>query len=122
MDSFSMRRRALALGAAGAAIGLGQPARAQAPTRLLVAFPPGGPVDFVARTIAEGLGKELRAQVIVENKAGANGAIAAEYVARAVPDGTTLWLTSVGAVAINPSLYAKLPYDPERDLAPCRWW
>jgi tripartite-type tricarboxylate transporter receptor subunit TctC len=86
--------------------------------RLVVAFPPGGPVDFVARTIGEQLGKELGAQVIIENRAGANGAIAAEYVARAAPDGNTLWLTSVGAVAINPPLYDKLPYDPVRDLAP----
>jgi len=87
-------------------------------TRLVVAFPPGGPVDFVARTLAETLGKELGHQVIVENKAGGNGAIAAEFVTRAPPDGSTLWLTSVGAVAINPSLYEKLAYDPQRDLAP----
>ena len=87
-------------------------------TRLVVAFPPGGPVDFVARTISEQLGKELGSQVIIENKAGANGAIAAEFTAKATPDGTTLWLTSVGAVAINPSLYEKLSYDPVRDLAP----
>jgi tripartite-type tricarboxylate transporter receptor subunit TctC len=97
----------------------GAAARAQAKiTRLVVAFPPGGPVDFVARTIGEQLGKELGSQVIIENRAGANGAIAAEYVARATPDGSTLWLTSVGAVAINPPLYEKLPYDPVRDLAP----
>lgn len=75
-------------------------------------------MDFVARTMAEQLGKELGHQVIVENKAGANGAIAAEYVMRSAPDGQTLWLTSVGAVAINPPLYDKLPYDPVRDLAP----
>ena len=98
---------------------LTQPVIAQAKvTRLVVAFPPGGPVDFVARTIGEQLGKELGTQVIVENKAGANGAIAAEYVGRALPDGNTIWLTSVGAVAINPPLYEKLPYDPVRDLAP----
>lgn len=94
---------------------LAQPARI---TRVIVAFPPGGPVDFVARTMAEQLGKELGHQVIVENKAGANGAIAAEYVARSAPDGQTLWLTSVGAVAINPALYEKLSYDPQRDLSP----
>jgi tripartite-type tricarboxylate transporter receptor subunit TctC len=87
-------------------------------TRIVVAFPPGGPVDFVARAISEQLGKELGHQVIVENKAGANGAIAAEYVSRAAPDAQTLWLTSVGAVAINPSLYDKLPYDPAKDLTP----
>ena len=106
---------AAALGLAGIATG----ALAQGKIiRLVVAFPPGGPVDFVARAIGEQLGKELGAQVIVENKAGANGAIAAEYVARAAADGSTLWLTSVGAVAINPPLYEKLPYDPVRDLAP----
>lgn len=116
------RRTLLAL-MVTAAFGLGasfaQPVLAQAKvTRLVVAFPPGGPVDFVARTISEQLGKELGSQVIIENKAGANGAIAAEYVARAVPDGSTIWLTSVGAVAINPPLYDKLTYDPVRDLAP----
>jgi tripartite-type tricarboxylate transporter receptor subunit TctC len=117
----STRRHALTLlgGATVGLVGLTQSAFAQGKTiRLVVAFPPGGPVDFVARTIGEQLGKELGAQVIVENKAGANGAIAAEYVARATADGSTLWLTSVGAVAINPPLYEKLPYDPVRDLAP----
>jgi len=87
-------------------------------TRIIVAFPPGGPVDFVARTLSEQLSKELGHLVIVENKAGANGAIAAEFVSRSVPDASVLWLTSVGAVAINPALYDKLPYDPVRDLTP----
>ena len=116
------RRQALSLMAAGAlalSSSLTQPARAQAKvTRILVAFPPGGPVDFVARTIGEQLGKELGTQVIIENKAGANGAIAAEFLKNATPDGHTIWLSSVGAVAINPPLYEKLPYDPVRDLAP----
>jgi tripartite-type tricarboxylate transporter receptor subunit TctC len=87
-------------------------------TRILVAFPPGGPVDFVARTLTEQLSKELGQQVMVENKAGANGAIAADTLLKAPADGQTLWLTSVGAVAINPSLYPALSYDPVRDLAP----
>jgi tripartite-type tricarboxylate transporter receptor subunit TctC len=87
-------------------------------TRILVAFPPGGPVDFVARTLTEQLSKELGHPVMVENKAGANGAIAADTLLKAPADGHTLWLTSVGAVAINPSLYPALPYDPVRDLAP----
>src|SRR5215475_3026295 len=86
--------------------------------RLVVAFPPGGPVDFVARTIADQLGKELKERVIVDNKPGANGAIAAQYVVQSAPDGTTLWLSSVGAVAINPVLYDKLSYDVQRDLVP----
>ena len=87
-------------------------------TKVLVAFPPGGPVDFVARTISEQLGKELGQTVVVENKPGANGAIAADALMKAPADGQTLWLTSVGAVAINPALYPNLPYDPVRDLAP----
>lgn len=112
-------RRRFAEGLAGAALALPALARAQGKTtRLIIAFPPGGPVDFVGRTIAEQLGKELGHTVIVENKAGANGAIAAEFVSRAAPDATTLWLTSVGAVAINPALYEKLAYDPQTDLTP----
>ena len=107
------RRNALTFIAVGVlalsvSLTLTQPVMAQTKiTRLVVAFPPGGPVDMVARTISEQLGKELGTQVIVENKAGANGAIAAEFVARSLPDGNTLWLTSVGAVAINPPLYEK---------------
>jgi tripartite-type tricarboxylate transporter receptor subunit TctC len=119
MKSLHLARRAFALGLACGAIALSSAALAQAKvTRIIVAFPPGGPVDFVARTLAGQLGKELGHQVIVENKAGGNGAIAAELVSHATPDGSTLWLTSVGAVAINPALYEKLAYDPQRDLAP----
>ena len=119
MKSFQMTRRAVALGLACGTLALSSSTFAQTKvTRVIVAFPPGGPVDFVARTLAEQLGKELGHQVIVESKAGANGAIAAEFVSRAAPDGNTLWLTSVGAVAINPALYDKLAYDPQRDLTP----
>ena len=89
-----------------------------ASVRLIVAFPPGGPNDFVARNISETLGKELGQTVIVENKPGANGIIAAEYVIKSPPDGTVFWFSSTGAVAINPSLYPKLPYNPQADLAP----
>ena len=93
-------------------------ARAEAPVRLIVAFPPGGPVDMVGRVLAERLGKELGRQVIVENKAGANGNIGAAFVAKAPADGSVLFLTSVGAVAISPALYKELPYKPEQDFAP----
>jgi len=88
------------------------------PTRIIVAFTPGGPVDIVARTISEQLGRELNRQVVVDNKPGANGAIGAQELIRSEADGTTLWLTSVGAVAINPVLYDKLAYDVQRDFAP----
>jgi tripartite-type tricarboxylate transporter receptor subunit TctC len=87
-------------------------------TRLVVAFPPGGPVDFIARTMGTQLAKELGHTVLIENKPGANGAIAADQVIRSVPDGKTLWVTSVGAVAINPGLYPKLNYAPAKDLVP----
>jgi len=75
-------------------------------------------VDSVARTIAEEFGKELGRTVIVDNKPGANGAIGAMDVVRSKPDGSTLWITSVGAAAINPALYEKLGYDMQRDFAP----
>jgi tripartite-type tricarboxylate transporter receptor subunit TctC len=112
-------RTILALFIAAASLAAG-PAAAQAgkPVRIIVAFSAGGPVDFVARVLSETLGKELGQTVIVDNKPGANGAIGAEFVARSAPDGTTLWLTSVGAIAINPALYEKLAYDPQRDFAP----
>lgn len=110
-------RCGVALAAAWLAAG-GAWAQGDRITRIIVAFPPGGPVDFVARTISEQLGRELQTQIIVENKPGANGAIGADTVAHAAPDGTTLWLTSVGAIAINPVLYEKLSYDVQRDFAP----
>ena len=91
---------------------------AHSQTKIVIAFPPGGPVDFVARILAEGLGKELGQTVIVDNRAGANGAISAQAVAKSAPDGATLWLSSAGAVAMNPSLYDALPYDMQRDFAP----
>lgn len=95
------------------------PALAQGKTtRLILGFAPGGPIDAVARVMAEQLGKELGQTVIVENKPGANAGIAADYVAKAAPDGLTLFMTSAGAIVISPSIYDKLPYDPVRDLAP----
>jgi tripartite-type tricarboxylate transporter receptor subunit TctC len=86
--------------------------------RIVVAFPPGGPTDFVARLLADKLKASLGQSVVVENKPGANGAIGAEYVARAEPDGHLLFLTTVGAVAVSPHLAAKLAYDPVKDFAP----
>jgi tripartite-type tricarboxylate transporter receptor subunit TctC len=91
------------------------------PTRtvkIIVAFPAGGPTDFVARLLADKLKPLVGQNVIVENKPGANGAIGADFVAKAEPDGTTLFLTTVGAVAITPNLRSDLPYDPIKDFAP----
>ena len=86
--------------------------------KMIVAFPPGGPVDSMARSLLEPLGKELNAQIVIENKPGGNGAIAAEYLAANPADGKMIWFTSAGAVAINPGLYEKISYNPLKDLAP----
>src|SRR5450432_1340906 len=95
------------------------PAHAQGTgVKIVIAFPPGGPVDLVARILAEGLGKELDATVIVDNRPGANGGIAAQFVAKSAPDGNTLWLTSAGAAVMNPALYDNLTYDMKRDFVP----
>ena len=93
-------------------------AQSLGPMKIVIAFPPGGPVDFVARVLAEGLGKELGTTVIVENRAGANGGISAQAVAKSAPDGTTLWFTSAGAAVMNPALYDNLTYDMQRDFTP----
>jgi tripartite-type tricarboxylate transporter receptor subunit TctC len=87
------------------------------PVRLVVAFAPGGATDFTARLIADAMKGPLGQSVVVENKPGANGAVGAEYVAMSEPDGYTLFFTTVGAVAINPSLRSDLPYDPVKDFA-----
>lgn len=108
-------------GAGALAVSWGGLAGAQSanrPLRVIVAFAPGGPVDFVARTLSESLSRELGRTVLVENKPGANGAIGAMETLKGEPDGSTVWITSVGAAAINPSLYDKLPYDMVRDFAP----
>jgi tripartite-type tricarboxylate transporter receptor subunit TctC len=88
------------------------------PVRLIVAFTPGGTTDITARLIADKMHDTLGQVVAVENKPGANGAIAAQYVAQSDPDGYTLFFTTVGAVAINPAFRSDLPYDPLKDFAP----
>jgi len=93
-------------------------AQSSKPLRIIVSFSAGGPVDFVARTLAEPLGRELNRTVIVENKPGANMVLGAMEVLRAAPDGDTVWITSVGAAAINPSLQSSLPYSTRNDFAP----
>ncbi len=87
------------------------------PVRVVIAFPAGGPTDFVGRLLADKL-KDTFGQVIIENKAGANGALGADHVAKSPPDGYTLFLSTVGAVAITPNMRTDLPYDTLRDFAP----
>lgn len=103
---------ALALGAAPAA------AWPEKPIRLVVGFPPGGPVDTHARILAEKLQPVLGQSVVLDYKAGAAGNIGSDAVAKAAPDGYTLLLANTGQMAINGSLYPKLPYAMPRDFAP----
>ncbi len=88
------------------------------PIRLIVPYPPGGPLDLVARVLADKLREPLGQAVLVDNKPGAGGNIGADLVAKAAPDGYTLLLGAVATHAINPYLYAKIPYDPNRDFTP----
>src|SRR5690606_11025022 len=88
----------------------------QAPARIVVSFSAGGPVDMVARIVAEQLGKELGRPVIVDNKPGASGFLGAQDVLRAPADGNTIWISSVGTAAINPSLFENIPYNTQKHL------
>ncbi len=87
------------------------------PLRLIVPLAPGGPSDILARTVAAKLTEALGQSVVVENRAGAGGSVGADYVAKSPPDGYTIILVS-SSLAINASLYPKLPYDTLRDFAP----
>jgi len=101
--------------AAGGAAAQDYPSR---PIRLVVAFAAGGTTDFVARQIAEKAKASLGQSIVVENKPGANGAIGADFVAKAEPDGYTLFFSTAVALAINPSMRSDLPYDPIKDFTP----
>jgi tripartite-type tricarboxylate transporter receptor subunit TctC len=98
------------------------PAQAQdyptRPIRVLIAFPPGGPTDFVGRLIADKMSMLLGQRVYIENKPGANGTVGADNIAKADPDGYSLFLTTAGAVTISPHIMANIPYDSLRDFAP----
>jgi len=92
---------------------------AEYPTRaikLVVPYAAGGPTDVLARLVADYLGRDLKQTVVVENKPGAQGAIAADMVSRADPDGYTLFVTAASIMVLNPLLYKKLSYDPQKDL------
>ena len=88
------------------------------PIRMIVGFAPGGGTDLTARPVAQKLSELLGQQVIVENRPGAAGNVATEQVAKSAPDGYTLLMGTIAALAINPSLYGNLRFDPETDLAP----
>ena len=102
------------LGSAGSALAQSWPAR---PIRLVIGFAPGGAADYVARTIADPLGRLLGQSVVVENRAGAGSSLAADFVAKAPADGYTLLIASPSSISVNPALNAKLTYSA-KDLVP----
>lgn len=101
-----------------AAAAYAQAAYPSKPIRLVISFPAGGPADIFGRAIAQKLTEITGHPVIVDNRAGASGIIATEFVAKAPADGYTVYLASSGVLALHPNLYEKLPYDIVRDFAP----
>jgi tripartite-type tricarboxylate transporter receptor subunit TctC len=117
-----MKRRTVTLAALAGAVLPGashaQTWPAAKPIRLVIPFPPGGATDIVGRTLAQKLGAALGQQVVVDNKPGAGGALGADIVAKATPDGYTLLLSTSSTHSIGPAINPKLPYDAFRDFAP----
>src|SRR5688572_15821740 len=106
---------AASLLAAGAQAQAGYPAR---PIRVIVNFPPGGAADVIARTVAQPLQEALGQPVVVENRGGSGGNLGGDAVAKSAPDGYTLLMSSGGMVSVNPHIYAKMAFDPVKDLTP----
>ncbi|WP_114972475.1 Bug family tripartite tricarboxylate transporter substrate binding protein [Rhodoferax ferrireducens] len=121
----STQRRQLVLSTLGllTAAAISTPVLAQAPAwptkpvRIVVPYPPGGSSDIIARAISQPLSDALKQPVIIENRPGANGNLGADAVAKSAPDGHTLLLCDTGALAISPSVYTKLPFNPSKDLS-----
>jgi tripartite-type tricarboxylate transporter receptor subunit TctC len=119
------RRRLLALAAAAPVLALGRTTAAQAPSlgwpnrfvKLVVPFTPGGGIDGIGRILGARLSEMWAQQVVIENKPGAGGNIASEFVARSAPDGYTIYITAAG-LAVNRYLFASINYDPLADFAP----
>src|ERR1700716_2953731 len=132
MGSFPMTRlaalrfaRSVAAGVvlmSAAALAFGPAALAQSypsrPVKIVVPFPAGGPLDFTARLLADKLAASMKQPFVVENRPGGSGNIGTDAVAKAAPDGHTLLFVLDTPLTVNPSLYAKLPFDPVRDFTP----
>jgi tripartite-type tricarboxylate transporter receptor subunit TctC len=91
------------------------------PVRLLVPYPPGGPVDNIGRILAQALSPNLGQNVVVENRSGAGGSVGAEQVAKSAPDGYTMLIGNSGPMTVNPVLRQDLNYNPRKDFAPVIW-
>jgi tripartite-type tricarboxylate transporter receptor subunit TctC len=118
-----IHRRSILVAGTGAAAVLAAPAlRAQSlptgPVRIVVGFPPGGGTDILARTLQPKLQEMWKTSVVIENKAGAAGVLAADFVAKQPGDGTTLLMAHINSHAIAPAMQAKLSYDAQRDFSP----
>lgn len=123
MKSNQLSRRAAALAIAGALLGAAAlPVAAQSfpnkPIRLVVPFPAGGGTDFFARTVGNKMSEQMGQPIIIDNKPGAGSIIGAQAAMSAAADGYTLLLGDMSTLAVNPSLYKKLPYDPQKDFTP----
>jgi tripartite-type tricarboxylate transporter receptor subunit TctC len=105
----------LAVAAPQIAVAQDYPSR---PVRVVVAFPPGGPTDFIGRLIAGKMSALLGQRVYIENRAGANGTVGADNIAKSEPDGYSLFLTTAGAIAMSPHIMTSIPYDALHDFAP----
>jgi tripartite-type tricarboxylate transporter receptor subunit TctC len=118
--SRATKLRALLVAAllAGAATGVAAQSYPTRPVTLVVPFPPGGGNDALARAVAERMSKTLGQQVVVDNRGGAGGTVATRAAAKSAPDGYTILLGYTGTLAINPSLYPNVGYDPRKDFAP----
>ncbi len=112
------RAAALALAALAAAAPALPQAWPSKPIRIVVNFPPGGAADVIARAVAAPLGESLGQTIVVENRAGSGGNIGGDVVAKSAPDGYTLLMSSGGMVSVNPHLYARMSFDPAKDLVP----
>ena len=111
-------RSLLALAACAAGLAASAQQWPQKPIHVIVPYPPGGTSDILARALGPKITEALGQPVVVENKAGATGNLGADFVAKAPPDGYTLLLADIGSLAISPSVFAELPFDPVKDFAP----
>src|SRR5690349_3405850 len=107
-----------AVGAMAASVAANADTWPSRPVKIIAPAPPGGPYDYVARALADGLQRSLGQPFVVENRAGAGGTIGVDAAAKSAPDGYTLVVGSTGPMSVAPGMFRKLRYDPEKDFAP----